>query len=300
MILPCPLRAGAQVELLDLSKDRFKFASLHACFPTLREPVSLSRGEQRKAASASSESRLAVRDVGAYKMSVAPLAETRLGPNRRGSELRVGSPKSGKRPLRFVRFAIGSESEPEQSPERRCSGRLSAWPMVADLARIDPAVFVVADNIEKLMAAQYGSGFAFVVCMFDPSKDIKPHPIGYVHDLLPDGRSLFVPCRHEHGDGTKATETFDHAIFSLGAKADPQSEAGPTPVELGEQLQKRNEALGGKGHVAPAARLPADAMKDSQLLFPLIAPAVVTVLRRSELRGPHPNQDLVFQLAIAP
>jgi len=100
---------------------------------------------------------------------------------------------------------------------------------VDDLRRIDPTVFKVSDTIDQLFRKHYATGFGFIICSFDPSQGVKGHPIGYVHDLLPDG-SLFVPCRHEHGHGEQATETFSHEIYSLNTQG---AEAGVTRTELG-------------------------------------------------------------------
>jgi len=100
---------------------------------------------------------------------------------------------------------------------------------VDDLKRIDPTVFQVSDTIDQLFRKHYAMGFGFVICCFDEDKGVAGHPIGYVHDLLPDG-SLFVPCRHEHGHGTKETEHFSHEIYSLNTKG---GEAGKTRSELG-------------------------------------------------------------------
>lgn len=55
---------------------------------------------------------------------------------------------------------------------------------LSDLARIDPTVFQVAPDIEKLFKQHYKEGFAFIVCCFNPSKkDVKTHPVGTTIDF---------------------------------------------------------------------------------------------------------------------
>jgi len=99
---------------------------------------------------------------------------------------------------------------------------------VEDLRRIDPSVFKVSDTIDVLFRQHYAEGFGFVICRFDATKGVQGHPIGYVHDPMPNG-TLFVPCRHEHGHGTTETENFSHEIYSLNTG----KEAGSTRADLG-------------------------------------------------------------------
>jgi hypothetical protein len=230
MILPCPLKAGSTVQLLDLSKDAFRFDSLQACFPVFVEQErEKSRG---RSALHGHAKKLEVHQVGAYQMSVA----------------------------------------------------LS----LPDLARIDPSVFVVAPNIQALMSKHYSNGFGFIICVFDPSKEMKPHPIGYVHDKL-SATELFVPCRHEHGHGDQQKERFDHFLYSLGTTA--AGEAGQTPAEAHVALEAR-----AKGPVSGIVQTPKTVVEavinDSAVLKPLLVAS--TVLRRSILQGMHDNKDLVF------
>jgi len=88
--------------------------------------------------------------------------------------------------------------------------------------------FQVSDTIDELFRRHYAEGFGFVICCFDPSKGVSGHPIAYEHDLMPDG-TMFVPCRHEHGHGTKETEDFSHEIYSLNS----EKEAGRSRNDLG-------------------------------------------------------------------
>ena len=234
MILPCPLSSGAQVQLLDLSKDGFKFDDLHACFPVYQEPPKDNASRSRHAAEKHKEAKLQVHQVGAYQMSIAPT--------------------------------------------------------LADLSRIDPAVFIVAPNIQELMSKHYANGFGFIICVFDPSKEIKPHPIGYVHDKL-SPTQLFVPCRHEHGHGPQEKEQFDHYIYSANTR--PDGEAGLTPTELAEQLDARAKAHGGS--VRSGSVSPATVLQKSAALSPHFPQAIV--LRCNILQGVHDNKDLVFTVA---
>jgi len=224
MILPCPLKAGSKVQLLDLSKDSFSFERVENYFP--KEPVPQSRGVRLHKPVTTDNSKLAVHEVGAYFVSIAE----NLG----------------------------------------------------DLKRIDPAVFTVSENIEHLFAAHYAAGFGFIVCCFNPDKAIVDgHPIAYVHDVMPDGR-FFVPCRHEHGHGTQAMETFDHFIYSLNTG---KGDAGDTRDEI---LAAHPQWLYDKDFAA-------DTAVTSALMAPLYAP--VTALRRRRIQGKFKNDDLIFVAA---
>jgi len=100
---------------------------------------------------------------------------------------------------------------------------------LSDLDRIDPKVFKVSPEVSVILSAEYKQDFGFVICAFDSSKDIKPHPVGYIHDSFKDGQ-LFVPTKHEHGSGGKDDLAhFDHSIFSLNTD---YASAGDSPQEL--------------------------------------------------------------------
>jgi hypothetical protein len=77
-----------------------------------------------------------------------------------------------------------------------------------DLYRIDESVFKVQPDIAELLKVHYGSGFGFAICLFN--KTLKAHPIAFISSLLPDG-TLFIPTRHEHGDGSQKAH-FDHHV----------------------------------------------------------------------------------------
>jgi len=223
MILPCPLKQGQKVELLDLSKDNFKFDRIDSHFP--HAPIEMKKRDKAKSKTSSAQPHLEVHEVGEYFVSIAE----NLG----------------------------------------------------DLQRIDPAVFKVSSNIEELFTKHYASGFGFIICAFNPEAKIEGgHPIGYVHDLLPDGR-LFVPCRHEHGHGTKEKEHFDHFIYSINTA---KGESGDTAAEM--------LAL----HPGwDASKVTAESALKSDKLQPLYPK--IEVLRRRRIGGAFANEDLIFARA---
>lgn len=73
----------------------------------------------------------------------------------------------------------------------------SIVPSVEDMKRINSTVFTLPSAIEELLRTNYGTGFSFIVCLFDRPLD-KIHPIAYLHSMLPNG-TMFIPTRHEHG-----------------------------------------------------------------------------------------------------
>jgi hypothetical protein len=82
---------------------------------------------------------------------------------------------------------------------------------IEDLRRIDENVFKVAPDIDQLLATNYGNGFGFMICLFN--KDLKAHPIAFIGSRMANG-DLFIPTRHEHGDG-KHTAHFDHTLYAI-------------------------------------------------------------------------------------
>jgi hypothetical protein len=245
-----------QVQLLDLSKDAFKFEDLDKCFPTF---VPLVQEKLNVASALRGRHALEVHQVGAYQMSVAPT--------------------------------------------------------LADLNRIDASVFTVPANITELMATHYGKGFAFVICVFDPTKEIKPHPIGYVHDWLAPSK-MFVPCRHEHGHGTPEKERFDHRIYSLNTGS--EGGAGESPEDTRKNLEHRAAKEGGT--IVQPASSAAVLLAKSAVLAPLLsaasaaaAPAAAAagggggggdtpalgplLIRRRLIVGLFNNADLTFTVA---
>jgi len=226
MILPCPLKTGHKVQLLDLSKDNFSFERVENFFP--KKPATRSRGVLA-GIDKSHQSHLEVVEIGEYFVSIAE--------------------------------------------------------NFGDLKRIDPSVFKVSDNIQNVFSKHYVDGFGFIICAFNPNKKVEGgHPIGYVHDLLPDGK-MFVPCRHEHGAySTKAQEHFDHVIYSVNTKKG--TDTGDT----------RDEILQANPSWSIIEGVTENAALTSDLLAPLY-PEKITALRRRRIDGFFKNDDLEFSLA---
>lgn len=95
--------------------------------------------------------------------------------------------------------------------------KVSVAPTIKDLKRANKGIFKISAGTRKVLKRLYEEGYGFVICMFDTTKNIEPHPIGYIHDRLPSG-DLFVPCKHVHDGKTHRTEHFDHSIYSLDAR----------------------------------------------------------------------------------
>jgi hypothetical protein len=233
MILPCPLSAGHDVELVDLSSVEDLFTHCEKAFPFV---VSRIATESRKKISASTQSYIAVQQVGGYSVSIAPT--------------------------------------------------------LADLRRIDPSVFKLADNVDALLGKHYAQGFGFVVCKFNEGK--KMHPIGYIHPRADnDPNKLFVPTRHEHGDDHGSEPDWDHKIFSLCC----DSESGQTPKETAaateSTLREDQELM--KGNI----RLFLDSSFSTlRSLVHNVIPEKF-VLRRQVIQGSHANEDLWFNILLS-
>merc|ERR1719336_692721 len=57
-----------------------------------------------------------------------------------------------------------------------------------DLRRIDPSVFEVSADIDKLLEEHYAEDFGFVICKLTDAG--QQHPLGYLTDLRND---FFIP-----------------------------------------------------------------------------------------------------------
>ena len=134
------------------------------------------------------------------------------------------------------------------------SYRVSLAPCLSDLRRIDPDTFTVPPTIEQLLSTHYGGGrggapasyadeigeFSFVVCRFKDAQ-VDPHPIGYVHERLEDGR-LFVPTRHAHGrddTGEGAHADWDHDIYTWGVQKLGASSVSCRALHCGDTPDER-------------------------------------------------------------
>ena len=113
-------------------------------------------------------------------------------------------------------FCSGNKLEVFKSGSYECS----VAPTLADLSRLETATFqgllpdLYLTDLGAMLATHYATGFGFLVCQ--TAKEGKFEPIAYVCDLLPDG-SVFIPTRHEHGDG-QARADWDHSIYFAGCQ----------------------------------------------------------------------------------
>jgi len=157
----------------------------------------------------------------------------------------------------------------------------------ADLSRIDTDVFKLDLRIANLLENHYAKGFGFVICIFDASKGIEPHPIGYTCDAQPDG-SIFVPCRHEHGKGDENVR-FDHKIYSvntlsLEANENNSGESVEEALQRCNALQETGKYMTKMPTLFPIDLFSADPFQG--MLPPIVS------FRRREMIGNFPNTDL--------
>jgi hypothetical protein len=66
------------------------------------------------------------------------------------------------------------------------------------------------DRLKTELEKHYSTGFGFLICKIEESASFSP--IGYVHPLM--GGSLFIPTRHDHGEGVQPI--WDHSIYAYG------------------------------------------------------------------------------------
>lgn len=165
-----------------------------------------------------------------------------------------------------------------------------------DLKRAKKDVFKLSPHLGELLKDKYSGNWGFVLCIFDPTKEVEAHPIGYVHDLL-DPNHLFVPTRHEHGvgDGSNNEESdetsdetsdedaeplysFDHEIYSLNTTS-MKSVLSKGAGNASKYPEKCEKVL----YIKPLKKhLPK--WNDS------------AVLRRLALKGKYVNQDVILDL----
>jgi hypothetical protein len=90
-----------------------------------------------------------------------------------------------------------------------------------DLDRLNPEVFTLSPAAKQALGPNYsrinGPKHVFIVATLRESG--KFHPLAYTHPNPADGR-LFVPTRHEHGDGEGETASWDHHIYHQSPRAD--------------------------------------------------------------------------------
>jgi len=148
--------------------------------------------------------------------------------------------------------------------------KISIAKNIADLKRIDKTVFEVSKNIDEILSHHYANNFGFIICGFDASSGVAPHPIGYVHDRMSDGK-LFVPTRHEHGEHHRNDTKFDHAIYSVNTN----NSCGESTDEIPGIAEQK----------------PLFVLAKEPLLKHIDG---VTCLRRMKINGLHANDDLKF------
>lgn len=155
LILAVPAKAD-EIELVDLSGHSKIFKKLHELF---HPEETMRGGEHRRTLSDDSRSYLQVREVGSYKVSVAPSFE--------------------------------------------------------DLDRVNPDLLVITKEAKEALA-EYAGEFSFIVAVLQSRGKI--HPLAYIHPAGKDG--LFVPTKHEHGDGDRVVPEWDHSIYVVGKEVD--------------------------------------------------------------------------------
>merc|ERR1711879_709108 len=154
-----------------------------------------------------------------------------------------------------------------------------------DLRRIDPSVFEVSADIDKLLEKHYGEDFGFVICKLTDAG--KQHPLGYFTELRSD---FFVPTRHDHGDGEEDPE-WDHKIYSFGCeKAAGELRLEPTFEPPSSDEEDDN------GNQPPA---PIEKKSWRNVVSRLLDRVKISVKNADEFRrmvifGPEPNKDLFF------
>lgn len=121
--------------------------------------------------------------------------------------------------------------------------KVSIAPTARDIRRANKDIFKISKGTRKVLKKEYDEGFSFVICMFDMSKEIDPHPIAYIHDLLPSG-NLFVPCKHVHDGKEHSKEKFDHIIYSLNARGtDGHTESVKELTHRYEEEDKKGKGI---------------------------------------------------------
>jgi len=161
------------------------------------------------------------------------------------------------------------------------SYKVSIAPTLIDLTRLDRKELPLADKVQAMLEKKYGSGFAFIVCMFQKGEPM--HPMGYAAPAIGE---LFVPTMHEHGDAGGEAD-WDHEIFSLGCdrKGD---DAGPSPEESMTEHPEDGSFLWVKGVAVSELR----SIKELGGLLP--GKLLSLQLRRKLIHGSFKNEDLTF------
>jgi len=167
-----------------------------------------------------------------------------------------------------------------------------------DVLKIDKTVFILPDNIAKLLSKHYSQGFAFIICVF-ANKQIKAHPIAYEHSKLKSSE-LFVPTRHAHGgehEPEQAKADFHHVIYSVNTANRNKFVVGSIEEsEKAEKLKNDHNYL-----VTPAKILPStifDKLRNLDVEVPKPhSDGNVVDLKKEFIHGMNKNEDLIYSLA---
>lgn len=138
-------------------------------------------------------------------------------------------------------------------------------PSLSDFSRLDRSVFQLDTDVRQVLAG-YAASFAFLVCKLSESK--KYHPVAYKHPMPADGK-LFVPTLHYHQghQDSKTAADWDHQIYLL------------TSQQTGKAADNTTGLL-------------------NLSAFSSLLPNVQShQLRKLEVRGNFPNQDLLIAAA---
>eukprot|EP01112_Ceratiomyxa_fruticulosa_P001460 TRINITY_DN1159_c0_g1_i4.p1 TRINITY_DN1159_c0_g1~~TRINITY_DN1159_c0_g1_i4.p1 ORF type:complete len:297 (+),score=77.28 TRINITY_DN1159_c0_g1_i4:678-1568(+) len=173
------------------------------------------------------------------------------------------------------RAKLATKEKGKQKLEvKRCgSYSYSVVPSVTEFDDLEQDVFNIEEDLIKMLTENYKENFGFLVCIIDKSD--KYSPIAYFHPILDN--KLFVPTRHEHGNGEKRPK-WDHSIYTLGSA---DAEAG----QISGAVYEGNVMI--SNFIAP------ERLKNVELPLKL-HPELV---RKRKVHGPYDNVDLHFNCA---
>lgn len=167
-----------------------------------------------------------------------------------------------------------------------------------DVLKIDKTVFILPDNIAKLLSKHYSQGFAFIICVF-ANKQIKNHPIAYEHSKLKSSE-LFAPTRHAHGgehEPEHAKADFHHIIYSVNTVN--RSIDGVGSIEESERAEKLKDD---KNYLVTPAKVLPSSIFDKLTKLDVSVPKPHSKLSEFDLRkevidGMYKNEDFIYSLA---
>jgi len=164
-----------------------------------------------------------------------------------------------------------------------------------DVLKVDKSVFILPDNIAKILSKHYSKGFAFIICVF-ASKKIKSHPIAYEHSMLKNSE-LFVPTKHAHGgekEAEQAKANFGHVIYSVNTK--DIGVGTIAELERVKQLKEGPDLFVLFPRITPANVF--DKLKNLNVKVPKAHLENTSLdLRKHSIQGMQKNDDLIYSLA---